>query len=251
MEVKDYFRPPEDLLWRVQAVINLAGATSGEMEEANVTGPLRLAKLAKACGVRQFVQLSSFSIYGHAERICGDTPEAPVTDYGRSKQRADAGLQELQSDGFAVTLLRVPMLYGNGAGDKILKLANAMISTGFWPVPKTPRCRSFLHVDNLAALAGTLLRKPVAGACFGADADSFTVELLAEVIAEVKGKKLRLVRLPDPAFLPLRLAARGLYVRLYQSCYMDQRAGVKPDTPLPVLLREGLADMLSAQQGNR
>jgi UDP-glucose 4-epimerase len=249
LEIPDIFAPPEVLFDKIDVVINFAGIVAGRdaklLDEVNAKGPPRLAELAKRCGVRHFVQLSSLHVYGSATQISRATPVSPVTPYGWSKLHADTALLGLQGLAFAVSLLRLPMLYGGGTGENLRKLATLMTRAGVFPTQKSPAPRSVLHVDNLAVVLQTLARNDTRGVCFAADADHLTIELLAEAIGEATGRGPRLVRLPDAAFLPLRIALRSLYNKLYESNFVLHSDCVVPDEPLPVLLRDGLLDMLS------
>ena len=248
-EMPDILGPPQALFDKIDVVINFAGITHGRdtklLDEVNAKGPPRLAGLAKKCGVHHFVQLSSLHVYGAATRISHATREAPVTPYGRSKLRADTALLDMQSPDFVVSLLRLPMLYGGGTGENLRKLATLMTRAGFFPAQKSPAPRSVLHVDNLAVLLQTLARAATPGVCFGADADPFTIELLADAKSEATGRRPRLVHLPDVAFLPLRAIVPGLYNKLYESKFVLQSNCIVPDGPLPVVLRNGLLEMLS------
>ncbi len=255
LEIPDILGPPEALFDNIDVVINFAGIVASRdtklLDEVNAEGPPRLAGLAKKCGVPYFIQLSSLHVYGTATQISRETPEAPVTPYGWSKRRADAALLEMQSDDFTVSSLRLPMLYGGGTGDNLRKLAALMKRAGVFPVPYSLAPRTVLHVDNLAVLLQTLVRTPTPGVSFGADADEFTIELLAEAIGEATGRKIRLQHLPNAAFLPLRIVLKGLYNKLYESKTVLQSDCIVPDKPLPVWLRNGLVDMLSSARAEK
>ena len=71
------------------------------------------AKKAKAGGVKQFVFLSSMSIYGQDVGPIGiNTIPNPKTAYGKSKYEAETMVLELEDDSFKVAILRPPMVYG-------------------------------------------------------------------------------------------------------------------------------------------
>lgn len=250
--VDNYFDPPGALLGEVDVVINFTGVTAGRdvdlLEEVNVKGPFRLAASAARNGVPHFIHLSSFHVYGYANWISRRTVEMPVAPYGRSKLRADKALSSIDSDGFAVSILRLPMLYGGGTGDNLRRLAALMMRINVIPATSSPALRSVLHVDNLAAVLETLSYDGPRGVCFAADADHFTIELLAETIGATIGHRPRLIRFPHLALLPLRIAARGLYSRLYESKFVLQSDCIVPTGPLPVTLRDGLKDLLSRER---
>jgi UDP-glucose 4-epimerase len=96
------------------AIINCAGRTQGasaDINQANVTYPLGLAQIARSAGVRRFVHVSSFSVFGRAECIDTITPIAPRTAYGRSKVAAEHALRTLVADDFEVVSLRLPFMF--------------------------------------------------------------------------------------------------------------------------------------------
>lgn len=72
-----------------------------------------LADKAKAERVRQFVFLSTMSVYGMTMgQITEETECTPITFYGKSKLAAERYLCEQRSDTFKVAVIRPPMIYG-------------------------------------------------------------------------------------------------------------------------------------------
>ena len=107
---------PEHLLKGVDAIVDLAAISNDPMSfkfeqvtlDINYRAAVRLAKLAKANGVRSFVYASSCSMYGFAadsERKEGDKLN-PLTAYARSKVMAEEELEPLADDNFTVTCHR-------------------------------------------------------------------------------------------------------------------------------------------------
>ena len=78
------------------------------------------AQKAKAEGVRQFLFLSSASVYGLSApvgkvvMITKDTPLQPTDNYGISKAKAEEGLHLMEDEQFKLAILRPPMIYGKG-----------------------------------------------------------------------------------------------------------------------------------------
>jgi nucleoside-diphosphate-sugar epimerase len=245
--VADYFSPPEGLLLDKDAVVNFVGVTTGASEahlsSLNVEGPARLARYARAQGVKHFIHLSSLHIYGDAEFIDRTTPEAPLSAYARSKQRGDCALSDEAGEGFTVTNLRMPMHYGYGAGDKLRRLASFIARVGWFPVRKARVERSVVHLDNLSAAIAFLIEKRLGGIQFTADPEPFSVEILAEIAAASTGRPIRLVRVPEILFLPLRVFAKGVYRRLYMNNVVSRDILLR--TAYPVRLKEGLKDVFA------
>jgi nucleoside-diphosphate-sugar epimerase len=244
--VSDYFSPSESVLRGKDTVVNFVGVTANasdaHLKSLNVDGPVRLARFARAQGVKHFIQLSSLHIYGDAEFVDHATPEAPISAYARSKQKGDRALSEESTAGFMVTNLRMPMHYGYGAGGKLRSLAVFITRFGWFPLRKDRVQRSVVHLDNLSAAITFVIEKRLGGIQFAADPEPFTVEVLAEVAVAKRGRTVRLVRLPEIMFLPLRVFAKGVYRRLYMNNVIS--GDVLVGTAYPVRLKEGLKDVL-------
>ena len=82
--------------------------------DINHAATVRLAKIAKASGVRRFVFSSSCSVYGAAgqEWIDEQSKPNPITPYGLSKWRAEVDLRKLADDRFSPVFLRSATAYG-------------------------------------------------------------------------------------------------------------------------------------------
>lgn len=107
---------PQELLTGVDAVVDLAAISNdpmgNEFEEVtmdvNYRAAVRLAKMCKQAGVKNFVYASSCSMYGAASEYPKkeDDELNPLTAYARSKVAAEKELEPLAGDGFTVTCLR-------------------------------------------------------------------------------------------------------------------------------------------------
>lgn len=246
--VRDYFALPGDILSQADVVVNLVGITAGAEEElraANVRGPLRLAAAAKASGVRHFVQLSSLSVYGGAPEITHQTPVQPTTAYGHSKADADQGLCDLVGPNFAVTCLRVPIIYGPNVGTKLLLLAKTITRMRLLPLPPVPNRRSVIHLHNLAAAIVAIISEHLYGLQFAADPDPLTLSLLAEVASKQAGTPVYSFTLPASVLSLLRRVTPALYDSLYGNSLIQQNACVNYAAYGRMPLLDGLRDLLS------
>lgn len=246
--VEDYFSPPAEALSDIHTVVNFAGLTGSHPEAAfrsvNVDGPVRLAAAAKSRGASRFVHISSLSVYGRALDIDRTTPEAPSTDYGRSKQAGDRELLRLADTGMAVTSIRAPTLYGRRSGQKLRRLARLMSRLGWFPVPRKPEPRSVLHVDNLALGIIEVVRRALDGIQFVTDEEPFTLGILAELVSARRNRPVPLVRLPGLIFSPLRTFLPQTYNSLFARSLVraDECVFLPPDAAVP--LRVALQDVL-------
>lgn len=106
---------PEDFLHGVDAVIHLAAISNDPMgkqfeqvtEDVNFLASVRVAKLAAAAGVKNFVYASSCSVYGVADGPARKETDAlnPITAYAKSKINTELALAELDTD-MVVTCMR-------------------------------------------------------------------------------------------------------------------------------------------------
>ena len=107
---------PEQLLEGVETVINLAAISNDPIGnkfekatfEINHESTIKIAKLAKKKGVKNFIFASSCSVYGAAEDIARkeDSPLNPLTAYAKSKVFSENDLASLADDTFKVTCHR-------------------------------------------------------------------------------------------------------------------------------------------------
>lgn len=116
--------------------------------DVNTKLPILVAKKAKQAGVKQFIFLSTMSVYGNVEgAITEKTPLKPVTMYGKSKLLAERKLQELSSEQFKVAIVRPPMVYGKGCPGNYARLERL---AKYCPVfPDVDNKRSMIHIKNL------------------------------------------------------------------------------------------------------
>ena len=76
---------------------------------------VKAARKARAEGVRQFILMSSMSVYGtDTGVITPETVPQPVSFYGKSKLAAEELIQKEADEHFRVCILRPPMVYGPG-----------------------------------------------------------------------------------------------------------------------------------------
>jgi len=107
-----------------EAVIHLAALSNdplGEInpkitEEINFGGTIRLAEIAKRIGIRRFVNVSTQSIYGissiEEELDEYNSIKNPVTEYAKTKWKAEVELQKLNSRNFNIISFRPSTVFG-------------------------------------------------------------------------------------------------------------------------------------------
>ena len=155
------------------------------------------AEKAKADGVRQFVFLSSASVYGLSApvgkvvMITKDTPLKPNDNYGISKRNAEISLQKLQDEQFKVAVVRPPMIYGKGCKGNyqtMAKLARKL------PVfPWVDNQRSMLYMDNLAEFIRLLIDDAAEGVFCPQNSEYVNTSEMVNLIAHANGRGLLMI----------------------------------------------------------
>lgn len=152
-----------------------------------------VAEKAKSEGVRQFVFLSSMSVYGIVTgRITADTEPKPKSNYGKSKLEAELKISELNDDSFKVCVLRPPMIYGKGCRGNYQTLRKLAIKLKVFPYVKNER--SMLFIDNLCEFVRLMIDNVESGSFFPQNAEYVNTSEMVKEIAEANGKKIRLMR---------------------------------------------------------
>lgn len=175
--------------------------------EINRDYAVKTALNARRSGVKQFIVLSSMSVYGKTTgRITKKTVPAPNSHYGRSKYQADLRFKKMQSDAFKVCILRPPMVYGKGCKGNYQTLRKLALLTPVFPAWKNKR--SMIYIDNLCGFIENLIREEQSGLFFPQNKEYVCTADMVRRIAEEHGKKVKLLKVLNPfvriRFLPYR-----------------------------------------------
>ena len=147
------------------------------------------AEKAKAEGVKQFVFLSSMSVYGiDSGVITKDTIPTPRSHYGKSKLEAEKGIRELSDDTFCVTLIRPPMVYGKGCKGNFQTVIK--IVRKFPVFPKVKNRRSMIYIDTLCEYVKDYIDQRTSGVLLPQNAEYMNTSEMAKAISEKLGKRI-------------------------------------------------------------
>ncbi|MGW4844529.1 NAD-dependent epimerase/dehydratase family protein [Nocardia brasiliensis] len=200
-----------DQLTGFDAVVHLAALSNDPLgalapritHDINHHASVRLARLAKAAGVRRFLYASTCSVYGAAgdELVTEDAPLRPLTPYAESKVRVEDDLLTLGDSGFAPVFLRNATAFGFSPrlrADIVLNnLVGYAVLTGEVKVLSdgTP-WRPLVHAQDIARAFARCLVAPleaVHGAAYniGAEVNNLTVADIARAVVDaVPGARL-------------------------------------------------------------
>ena len=181
--------------------------------EVNRDLAIETAKKAKKEQVKQFVFLSSMSIYGMTTGvITKDTVPNPNSHYGRSKLEAEQGIRELADDCFKVVIVRPPMVYGKGCKGNYVFLRKFALTCPFFI--KAYNQRSMIYIDNLCEFVHQLIDKELEGIFCPQNKEYISTDEMVTEIAKCHGKKVMIVKLPKGI---LNLMKNGVLSKIFGS----------------------------------
>lgn len=246
----DYAQVPAGVPFAGAIVVNCVGTDKGEpvlLDRVNRAVPVAWARAAREGGVRQFIQLSSFSVYAPTRIVREDSPLGPLTDYGRSKLAAEEGLAALATDDFAIALLRVPILVASdsaGATDKLSALLKLVRKARAVPRVNPPVRRAMLTYQGLSVATALLVAQRGSGVFTAADPEAFTYELVAECAARA-GRSVVRIPVPKGAVGLLGRLRPGLSQRLFESMELAPEANLLTKESYSGRLREAIVNQLN------
>ena len=158
---------------------------------------IETALKAKESKVKQFIFLSTMSVYGKETGvITKETIPNPKTTYGKSKYEAELKIRSLSTNDFITTILRPPMIYGDNSPGNYQRLRRFALKILFYP--KVYNKRSMLDVNKLSEYVDEYIMKEKDGIFFPQDNEyGNTTKIMDEARIE-SGKKSRAVRFIAP-----------------------------------------------------
>lgn len=152
---------------------------------------VKIAKAAKDGGVRQFILLSSMSVYGlTVGHITKSTVPHPANAYGESKLQADKMIDKLEDDGFLFACLRPPMVYGKNCSGNYQSLRRFSLKSPVFPNYRNQR--SMIYIGNLCEFVKECIDDEKRGLFFPQNESYVNTCRMVQQIAEAHGKKIKL-----------------------------------------------------------
>ncbi|MBE7032645.1 MAG: NAD-dependent epimerase/dehydratase family protein [Ruminococcaceae bacterium] len=164
---------------------------------------IETAQKAKLSGVKQFVLLSSMSVYGTTSgAITKGTVPLPKSNYGKSKLEADNSIFDMCDESFKVAILRPPMVYGKGSKGNYSTLEKFAKKTPVFP--KYNNKRSMIYIETLCCFIRLVIENGEKGFFHPQNAAYVNTSDMVYQIAAINKKKIVFTKLFNPFIRILR-----------------------------------------------
>lgn len=217
---------------------------------------LRVAELSKKAGIKQFIFLSSFSVYGEftkGSELRNEKSECfPENAYGKSKFAAEKGLLELADDNFKVSIIRTPLIYGEGAKANMISFIKLIDSFPVLPFNKIENKRNFTFVENLVGFIDKIIEKNASGIFIAMDENAISTTDLVRYISKHLGKRIIVFKMPQICIRIGHIFIPNIFDRLYGSSeFENNRTKEELNYRPPYSTDEGIKKMVSFYQVGR
>lgn len=179
-----------------------------------------LARKAKQEGVKHFIFMSTKGVYTpNLPLVDRSTPAVPKRLYGFSKLEAEKGILPLRDEGFCVTILRPPTVYGERCPGNFPFLE--ALSQRVHVFPEVRNRRSMLYIWNLCELLRMVVEEPPEEAILYPQNREYcgTLDIL-EGLWKARGERYRLLPLTGRL---AALLARKLRIRRLMTIFCDAK----------------------------
>jgi len=204
--IKDIRLIGEKDIYGAYAICHLAALSNDPMGavneqltyDINHKASVRLAELAKKCGVEKFIYSSSCSLYGIADgdkALDESAKFRPVTAYAKSKVYTERDIIPLADNNFSVTFLRNATAYGISPKLRVDLVVNNLIgwaiTTGEIKIMSDGSpWRPLIHAEDIARAFIAVIEAPkeiVNGQAFntGQNEENYQVKDIAEMIGKI------------------------------------------------------------------
>lgn len=159
----------------------------------------------KGDGVKQFIFLSSMSVYGiETGVISKETVPLPKSNYGKSKLQAEELIAQLEDSSFSIVVLRPPMIYGEGCKGNYVRLEKFALKAPIFPDIKNKR--SMIEISNLCEFVKILIDEGSRGLFLPQNEEYVCTSEMVKSIADEHGKKIHMTKLFNPLLRVLKVS---------------------------------------------
>jgi UDP-glucose 4-epimerase len=198
--VTDRFRDfaPEEIQVLFTAAINPWLDNSPSSYDKNLRMVGNFVRAMERVKMRHLMYLSSVDVYGSSPRLplTEETPPRPDSWYGRAKTECEQIVRRCEDRGAAVSILRLPGIYGPGDNDRSVvgKLVRDIRDNHEVAIHgKGTARRDYVFIDDLCAIITRLLETRPRGTWNVATGVSLSIREIASTIGEAVGTDFRTI----------------------------------------------------------
>jgi len=197
-----------DVVFNVAGIVHIKETADNRHLYYDINRDLvvEIAKRAKEGGVKQFILLSTMSVYGKdIGHITKQTIPSPINSYGKSKLEADEEIRKLEDEEFCFACVRPPMVYGKNCKGNYQSLRKFALKSPVFP--NYDNNRSMIYIGNLCEFIKKCIDEKKSGLFFPQNAEYVRTSNMVKLIAETNGEKVGLTKLFNWAIriIPLKV----------------------------------------------
>lgn len=156
-----------------------------------------VAQKSKENRVKQFILLSSMSVYGIESGLIDRNSQLnPKSNYGKSKLQAEELIKPLGEDDFKVAILRPPMIYGYACKGNFATLSKLAKKIPLFP--DIENHRSMIYIDNLNEFIRLLIEDGADGVFFPQNKEYVCTTEMVKAIVRANGKVIHTTKIFNP-----------------------------------------------------
>lgn len=226
IKVKDLDLSSVDVILHLAGIAHRMEKTDDSLYyDVNYELTKELATAAKAANVGHFLFVSTIKVYGDEyELLTPDTECRPNDAYGKSKLLAEEALKGLESEDFKVSIVRPPLIYGQGVKGNMKKLIALVEKRKYIPFGNINNLRSIVGVDNFVALLDRVIETRKSGTFLIQDTEPVSTSKLISEISKAKNINVKLISIPRVMRFTIKKIAPEIYKRLFGSLVVDDSA---------------------------
>ena len=215
-----------DVVFHVAAVVHQSRRIGREVYyRVNSELPVNIAAEAKRAGVKQFVFMSTIKVYGNYSAETSPWTEEsdcfPVDHYGESKYEAELSLQKLNDDSYTVSIVRTPIVYGNGVTANMFRLIRLVERFPLLPFAGITNNRHFTYIENLVGFLDRIIEMRASGTFIAMDTNGISTTNLINLLSASLKTKPFMFRLPSMFVWLGVITVPRYFDRIYGSFFLN------------------------------
>jgi len=153
-------------------------------------------------------------------------------------------VKKMEDENFTVSIIRTPLVYGNGVKANMLSLIRLVHNFNIIPFAGINNKRNFTCAENLVAFIDRIIEKRASGIFIAMDEKPVSTTDLIKLLADSMNKKVKLVKIPET----LVQAGKNILPSLFEP---NEHTKKVLDFNPPVSTEEGIKRMINGYLKNR